>query len=143
MLVTEHIKDTDLYLVNLSVSPINHIRIYIDSDKGVSISECAALNRYIESQLDRDTDDFELVVGSYGIGEPFLLRRQYLKNQGKQINVQTVNSESHQGELAMIDNKGIELKLKLNRKQIKENKPDKVFIEWEQIKETREIISFK
>lgn len=142
-LVNEHIDKTDLYLVNLSISAKNCIRVFIDSDQGVPISECIKLSRYIESQLDRETEDFELEVSSYGIGEPFLLKRQYHKNLNKQVKVIRTDGTSCEGELLQIDDKGLELGLVLSKKQIKENHPAKLIIEWDQIKETHKIISFK
>ena len=33
-------------------------------DAGVTIDDCVALSRHIESKLDRDKEDFSLTVGS-------------------------------------------------------------------------------
>ncbi len=141
-LVSEHLSG-DVFVVNVSVSPTNRIKVLIDSDTAVSIAYCAGLSRYLESQLDREEEDFELEVSSYGIGEPMLLPRQYHKSIGKQITVITHDGLSHTGELKAFDDKNLELVLSLTKKQIKQNLPNTVVIERENIKEARKVISFK
>ena len=76
---TEEIKDiietilqgTDLFLVDLKVSPDNSIEVYIDSLKGINVDSCVTLSKQLDAKLDRDTEDFELTVSSAGIGYPF------------------------------------------------------------------------
>jgi ribosome maturation factor RimP len=142
-LVNEHISNSELFLVKLSVSPKNVIRVYIDSEAGVGIDECIALSRHIESNLDREKEDFELEVSSYGIGDPLLMRRQYVKSMHKQLSVVCKDSKKLEGELKSVTDEGIELKLKLSRKQIKDKIPDTQIISWENIKESSIILSFK
>ena len=142
-LVNEHIQNTPFYLVKLSVSSKNSIKVFIDADARVAIKDCVALSRYIESNLDREQDDFELEVSSYGITEPLLLRRQYHKNINKSVSVMLNDGKKAEGILTAFNDNGIELKLKLTKRQIKENSPETRHIAWEDIKETRIIISFK
>ena len=66
-LAQEHLKGTDLSLVEVSVSEENDIEVIITREGGVAIDDCAALSRFIESKLDRDKEDFSLMVGSAGI----------------------------------------------------------------------------
>ena len=84
-LVEEKLKGTDYYLVDLSITKDNAISIEIDNDNGVSIDDCVALSRYVEENIDREKEDFELEVGSSGITSPFKVVRQYLKNIGKEV----------------------------------------------------------
>ena len=52
----------------ISVSEDNDIEVIITREGGgVSIDDCVALSRFIESRLDRDKEDFSLMVGSAGI----------------------------------------------------------------------------
>lgn len=84
---TEEIKDiietilqgTDLFLVDLKVSPDNSIEVYIDSLKGINVDSCVTLSKQLDAKLDRDTEDFELTVSSAGIGYPFKVTQQYEK----------------------------------------------------------------
>ena len=66
-LAQEHLQGTDLSLVEVSVSEDNDIEVIVTRESGVSIDDCVALSRYIESKLDRDKEDFSLMVGSAGI----------------------------------------------------------------------------
>ena len=84
-LVESKLKGTDYFLVDISVSPDNMISIEIDNDNGVSIDDCVALSRYVDENLDREKEDFELEVGSSGITSPFKIVRQYIKNTGKEV----------------------------------------------------------
>ena len=63
------------------------IRIFIDSDSRVLIEHCIELSKFIESQLDRDVEDFELNVSSSGLDQPYRLSRQYIKNIGREVSV--------------------------------------------------------
>ena len=63
----EHLQGTALSLVEVTVSEENDIEIIITREGGVSIDDCVELSRFIESKLDRDKEDFSLMVGSAGI----------------------------------------------------------------------------
>jgi ribosome maturation factor RimP len=63
----EHLQGTDLSLVEVTVSEENDIEVIITREGGVAIDDCVALSRYIESKLDRDKEDFSLMVGSAGV----------------------------------------------------------------------------
>ena len=64
----EHLQGTELTLVDVTVSEDNDIEVIITREGGgVSIDDCVALSRFIESKLDRDKEDFSLMVGSAGI----------------------------------------------------------------------------
>ena len=64
----EHLQGTELTLVEVSVSEENDIEVIITREGGgVAIDDCVALSRFIESKLDRDKEDFSLMVGSAGI----------------------------------------------------------------------------
>jgi ribosome maturation factor RimP len=75
-LVNEHFAGSDKFLVEIFIKPINRIFIFIDGDHGVTISDCVALSRFIESKYDRETTDFELNVSSSGADQPIRLPRQ-------------------------------------------------------------------
>ena len=67
-IANEHLQPTGLQLVEVSVSEDNDIEVVIArKGGGVSIDDCAALSRFIESKLDRDKEDFSLMVASAGI----------------------------------------------------------------------------
>ena len=63
----EYLQGTELSLVEVTVSEENDIEVIITREGGVAIDDCVALSRFIESKLDRDKEDFSLMVGSAGI----------------------------------------------------------------------------
>lgn len=67
-IAAEHLQPTGLQLVEVTVSEDNDIEVVITREGGgISIDDCAALSRFIESKLDRDKEDFSLMVASAGI----------------------------------------------------------------------------
>lgn len=89
----------DYYVVDVVVAAGNSITVEIDNDNGVNIDDCVELSRYIESTLDRDTEDFELTVTSVGLTSPFKTHRQYKKYEGKEVEVLTKKGEKLKGTL--------------------------------------------
>lgn len=78
---------TDLFVVEVRVSPANEIVVTVDSDTQVGIDRCVELSRSIEGALDREQEDFELIVMSAGIGQPLKMLRQYRKLIGRPVEV--------------------------------------------------------
>ena len=65
------------------------IVVEIDHADGVWIEDCVELSRFIEAHLDREKEDYELEVGSAGIGQPFKVLQQYLVHIGDDVEVIT------------------------------------------------------
>ncbi|MDA6864900.1 hypothetical protein OSL55_28255, partial [Escherichia coli] len=61
--------------------------------------DCVELSRYIESKLDREEEDYELEVGSAGIGQPFKVLQQYLIHIGKEVEILTKEGKKLEGVL--------------------------------------------
>ena len=102
---------TDLFLIDLSVTEANHIKVVIDGDKGVLVDDCIFISRSIEHNLDRDATDFSLEVTSAGATSPLKNQRQYKKNIGRLLKVKT-NTEEYEGKLTAVDNESIILEWK-------------------------------
>ncbi len=88
-IVEKALEGTDNFLVEVKVTPDNSVTVEIDSMTGVDIDTCARLTREIESQVDREVEDYELEVGSAGLTSPLKVRRQYEKNIGNELEVLT------------------------------------------------------
>lgn len=101
-LVDEWLADKDYFLTDLSISADDRIVVEIDHKDGVWIEDCVALSRFIEDGLNRDEEDFELEVGSAGIGQPFKVYRQYEIHQGEQVEVLTADGRKLQGVLSNV-----------------------------------------
>lgn len=98
-IVEEFLTDEKLFLVDVKVSRDNRIEVFIDGDEGVKIQDCIDLSRNLESRFDREEEDFELSVLSWGLGEPLKLKRQYVKNIGQKVEAVCVSGECIEGEL--------------------------------------------
>ncbi len=98
-IVCEAIKETELFLVDVTVSADNRIVVEIDSKGSVDIDCCASLTRAIEAQVDRDVEDYELEVGSAGLTSPFKVKQQYEKNLGNEVEVLTRDGRKFSGVL--------------------------------------------
>ena len=75
------------FLVDVEVSDDSRIVVEIDHAEGVWIDDCVSLSRFIEDHISRDDEDYELEVGSAGIGQPFKVEQQYVNNVGNQVEV--------------------------------------------------------
>ncbi|MDO4320095.1 MAG: ribosome assembly cofactor RimP [Bacteroidales bacterium] len=104
--VEQAIADTDIFIVDVRVSPSNEIVVELDSPEGLDIDTCADITRKIESVFDRDTEDYELEVGSAGLTAPFKVIGQYLKNIGNEIEVLTTDGRKVKGILRSVDADG-------------------------------------
>lgn len=68
-IVEQYMEDNRLVLVDVKVNKANNIKVYFRAaDRPVCIDDCVSLSRYIESRLDRDKEDFSLMVSSAGDG---------------------------------------------------------------------------
>jgi ribosome maturation factor RimP len=77
--------------------------VEIDHAEGVWIEDCVELSRYIESKLNREEEDYELEVGSAGIGQPFKVLQQYLNHVGSEVEVLTKEGRKLTGTLKEAD----------------------------------------
>ena len=112
-LAEERIKELDNgnYLVDVTISAKNSIRVKIDNlNGGVSVKDCVSVSRNIEHNLDREQEDFELQVSSPGIDQPFMVQQQYLKNVGRNVSVTTFSEEIISGELIKANQTEISIK---------------------------------
>ena len=110
-LVEEKIEGTEYYIVDISVSSSNQIRVEIDGDKGVKINDCVEISRHIEGNYDRDEVDFELTVSSAGMDQPFKILRQYQRYVGREVEMKTTQGDKLKGLLISADDKAVVLEV--------------------------------
>lgn len=144
-LVNEKLAD-DQFLVDVTVSATNVIHIMIDCDTNLSINQIVEVSRFVESSLDRESEDFELSVFSAGLSEPFRLVRQYKKNLGTEIDVLLTNGTKLSGILAKADEEGISLEVTTKEKPEGAKKKELVTrvhnFGYQEIKEAKKILKF-
>ena len=146
-IVEEWLEGKDYFLVEVTVSPDDKIVVEIDHAEGVWIEDCVELSRFIESKLYREEEDYELEVGSAGIGQPFKVLQQYYIHIGQEVEVVTRDGRKLAGVLKDADEEkftvGVQKKVKPEgSKRPKLIEEDETFT-YEQIKYTKYLISFK
>lgn len=139
--------DNQAFLVDVQISPSNVIKVFVDSYNGITINECSEISRYLESSLDRETEDFELQVSSPGLSESFKVKEQYLKNTGREIEVITSSSEKYKGILKETAAEYILLET-TTREKVEGHKRNQLIIrehqiKYSDIKSAKVVISFK
>ncbi|MBU3854108.1 MAG: ribosome assembly cofactor RimP [Candidatus Paraprevotella stercoravium] len=146
-IVEEWLQDKDYFLVDVSVSNDNRIVVEIDHAEGVWIEDCVELSRFIESKLDREKEDFELEVGSAGIGQPFKVHQQYVNHLGKDVEVLTLDGVKYQGELHEVNDDTFSILRTVKKKEEGAKRPrmveELVTFRYDEIKYTKYLISFK
>ena len=111
-IVEEWLADKEYFLVDIEISTDDKIVVEIDHADGVWIEDCVSLSRFIEERLDREEEDYELEVGSAGLGQPFKVRQQYVNFIGKEIEVLTLEGRKMQGVLKSVDGDNFTLSVK-------------------------------
>jgi ribosome maturation factor RimP len=146
-LVEEKIAGTDIFLVDVKVSSANLIQVEIDSENGISVSDCVEVSRHVEFSLDREKEDFELQVSSPGVGQPLKKFRQYKKNIGRNAEVLLEDGIKHTGKLVSCQENEIaleeEVKIKDEKTKKKKTIRQIIKIPLNKIKETKITVSFK
>ena len=144
-LVNEKLAD-DQFLVDVAISGGNDIHIMVDSDTGISINQIVEISRFVENNLDREAEDFELSVYSAGLSEPFKLIRQYKKNQDKEIEVLLANGQKLNGLLIGVEDQGIDLEVTTKEKPEGSKKKELItrvhHFEYSEIKEAKQVLKF-
>ena len=147
-LVNQWLEDKDYFLVDIEISSDDRIVVEIDHADGVWIEDCVQLSRFIEEHLNRDDEDYELEVGSAGLGQPFKVKQQYVNFIGKEVEVLDADGKKLKGVLkAVEDNDDFTITVKEKVKKEGAKRPtiedvDKTF-NINSVKYTKYLISFK
>ncbi|MCR4957140.1 MAG: ribosome assembly cofactor RimP [Prevotella sp.] len=146
--VEEWLKKGDYFLVDIQMDGgDDRIVIEIDCADGVWIEDCAALSRFLQEQLGDELGDYELEVGSAGLGQPFKVEQQYINHVGDQVEVVTAEGKKLSGTLKQVD--GRLFTVTTQEKQVPEGKkrPVKVDVDcqfsMDEVKSTRYLLDFK
>ena len=146
-IVNEWLEGKEYFLVEVTISPDNKIVVEIDHKEGVWIEDCVELSRYIESRLDRDKEDFELEVGSAGIGQPFKVLQQYVNHVDSDVEVLTQDGRKLTGVLKEANEQHFVITVKKKVKEEGAKRPKMVdedlTFAYDEIKYTKYLISFK
>lgn len=145
-LVEEWLTGKEYFLVDVEVSPDDRIVVEIDHADGVWIEDCVQLSRFIEDNLSREEEDYELEVGSAGLGQPFKVPQQYMIFVGKEVEVLDADGKKHKGVLKAVDGNNFTVTVREKVKKEGAKRPvmmdvDKHF-EMDKVKYTKYLIKF-
>ena len=146
-LVEAWLQDKEYFLVDVEISPDDRIVVEIDHADGVWIEDCVELSRYIEDRLDRDEEDYELEVGSAGLGQPFKVPQQYVNFIGKNVEVLDSDGKKVKGVLKSVDGNDFTVTVAEKVKQEGKKRPVLTDVDhtyqMDKVKYTKYLISFK
>jgi ribosome maturation factor RimP len=103
--------EPDVFLVDIRIKPTNNVKVFLDSDKGMSLDKLIQYNRKLYRDLEESTffpgNDFSLEVSSPGLDEPLKQHRQYRKNIGRFVEVVHGEGTRSEGKLLEVNETGI------------------------------------
>ena len=146
-IVEEWLEDNEYFLVNIEISTDAKIVVEIDHADGVWIEDCVELRRFIEEPLSRDEEDYELEVGSAGLGQPFKVPQQYARFVGKDVEVLDGDGKKYKGLLKSVDGNDFVVTTQEKVKVEGKKRPQLMDVDhtfqMDKVKYTKYLISFK
>ena len=145
--VEEWLSGNDYFLVDVTFTPDDRIVVEIDHADGVWIEDCAELSRFMQERLGEELGDYELEVGSAGIGQPFKVEQQYVNHIGKDVEVLDAEGKKVQGVLKQVEGRNFVVTVKEKQKLEGKKRPQLVEVDksynMDNIKYTKYLLSFK
>jgi ribosome maturation factor RimP len=136
--------DPKHFLVDVRIKATNNVKVFIDGDEGIPLSELIRYNRKLYKQLEESglfpADDFSLEVSSPGLDEPLKLLRQYKKNLGRYVDVLLADTTQKEGKLLRVNDDSIVIETETGKGKKKEIKEETIL--FNDIKSTKIQIRF-
>lgn len=146
-IVEEWLDGKEYFLVDIEISPDDRIVVEIDHADGVWIEDCVELSRFIEDHLSRDEEDYELEVGSAGLGQPFKVAQQYHCFVGKDVEVFDADGKKYKGVLKAVEGNDFTVTVQEKQKVEGKKRPQLVETDYtfqmDKVKYTKYLINFK
>ena len=146
-LAQQWLEGKEYFLVDATVDEQNKITVEIDHKDGVWIEDCCELSRFIEEHFDRDVEDFELEVGSAGIGQPFKVLQQYINSIGYDVELLTASGKKMEGCMKSADEQAFVVTIMEKQKVEGKKRPQMVEVDktfkYDEVKWVKNIIDFK
>jgi ribosome maturation factor RimP len=132
------------FLVEVRIKPTNNVKVFIDADEGVILSELIGYNRKLYKQLEESSlfpdGDFSLEVSSPGLDEPLKLFRQYKKNIGRFVDITLKDTTKKEGKLVDTTEDGVVIETETGKGKKKETRQESIL--FDQIKNTKIQVKF-
>ena len=101
-----------LFLIELTFSVNNDVKVFLDGDNEVSLKDCASINSDIKKKLNQDEINYSVEIGSCGIGFPLKQMRQFKKNISRKVEITDFDDKKHIGFLVKVSNTCFEINWK-------------------------------
>ncbi len=146
-LTEEWLLGNEYFLVDVNFAADDRIVIEIDHADGVWIEDCAELSRFLQERLGDELGEFELEVGSAGLGQPFKVAQQYINHIGDTLEVLQADGKKVQGVLKAVDAPSFTITVQEKQKQEGKKRPvlvdvDKTY-QMDEVKYAKYLLAFK
>lgn len=138
------LQDQTIFLVEVKVLlGGKRIEVFLDTDTGIGIDQCAAISRQLEKHLDESglvPENYVLEVSSPGMSNPLKVPRQFKKRIGRVLEIWTNDGTFIEGTLKNATESEIEIEKTVKTTKKKKNdttqteEPQKIVIEYKNIK---------
>ena len=146
-LTEEWLQGNDYFLVDINFAADDRIVIEIDHADGVWIEDCAELSRFLQERLGDELGEYELEVGSAGLGQPFIVAQQYQNHIGDTVEVLEANGKKVQGILKAVDGRNFTVTVQEKQKLEGKKRPTLVEIDktysMDEVKYAKYLLAFK
>ena len=146
-LTEEWLQGNEYFLVDVNFAADDRIVIEIDHADGVWIEDCAALSRFLQERLGEELGEYELEVGSAGLGQPFKVAQQYMNHIGDTLEVLQADGKKVQGTLKAVDAPSFTITVQEKQKVEGKKRPvlvdvDKTY-QMDEVKYAKYVLAFK
>ena len=146
-LTEEWLQGNEYFLLDVNFAADDRIVIEIDHADGVWIEDCAELSRFLQERLGEELGEFELEVGSAGLGQPFKVAQQYINHIGDTLEVLQADGKKVQGVLKAVDAPSFTITVQEKQKQEGKKRPvlvdvDKTY-QMDEVKYAKYLLAFK
>ena len=146
-LTEEWLQGNEYFLVDVNFAADDRIVIEIDHADGVWIEDCAALSRFLQERLGEELGEYELEVGSAGLGQPFKVAQQYMNHIGDTLEVLQTDGKKVQGTLKAVDAPSFTITVQEKQKIEGKKRPvlvdvDKTY-QMDEVKYAKYVLAFK
>jgi len=146
-LTEEWLQGNEYFLVDINFAADDRIVIEIDHADGVWIEDCADLTRFLQERLGEELGEYELEVGSAGLGQPFKVAQQYMNHIGDTLEVLQADGKKVQGVLKAVDAPSFTITVQEKQKVEGKKRPvlvdvDKTY-QMDEVKYAKYVLAFK
>lgn len=140
----EFLENSEYFVVDVVMGSTNRkpkISVFLDSDTIVLVDKCAQTSKFIAAKVEDDLgyeEPYIIEVSSAGLDRPFQLKRQYVKNIGRNVEVVLIEGDKLIGKLESVSDDEIKIIIEKTKKKPSEE----LVIKNNNIKSTKIKISF-